>query len=133
MPITVAISEHSQALFARDDAELLASLETAAAEAVAAGKLGIAVLTAPNGNDMTFVVGGNETVLGFTYGHGQPPYFVSVGVETSQAPLLVAYYLLGHHTEFSRDEVIPLELGTRAALEFLATSELPECVRWREV
>ena len=126
------ISEAGPPLIARDEAELRMSLDVAAEAAVSADRLGVVVLTAPNGNDMTLVVGGPDTVLGFTYGHGLPPYYVSVGAERDESPLLTAYYLLGHHTEFARDGVIPLTLGVRAAMEFLATQDLPGCVRWRE-
>lgn len=133
MPISIAISEESTPLAIQDKAELDAALLEATNAMTACGRLGVITLTASNGNEMTLVVGGPETALGFVYDHGQPPYYASAGESVAQEPVLTAYYLLGHHTEFPRHAVIPTALGITAAEQFLATSDLPTCVRWRDV
>jgi len=114
------------------DAELGATLEEAALLAKAAGKLNIIFLYAPNRDLLTLVVGGEETVLGFNYGHGEPPYFVSRGAAQADSPVLTAYVGLEHHTEFSRQWVVPARLGMEAAKQFQATGRRPSAVEWVE-
>ena len=132
MSLSIAIVERSSPTDVQDEAALHAVLRFATDAAVAAGRLNVLLLTAPNGNELTLVVGGTETVLGFTYGHGDPPYFASQGTDSAVEPVLTGYYLLGHHTEFPRYTVVPMALGTLAAGEFLTTAALPSCVQWVE-
>src|SRR5262245_32547841 len=114
----------------RSQAELDEALDHAAAQAHAEGKLNIIFLHAPNRDQLSLVVGGNETVLGFNYGHGKPPYFASSGVALNDEPVLTAFAGLEHHTEFSRRWVIPMAEGRRAAAEFFATRSRPSAVQW---
>ena len=86
-----------------------------------------------NGNSISIVVGTDETVLGFTYGHNDPPYYVSRGVADTDKPIFTAFVAMNHHTEFLRRNVIPSEAGLTAIREFVESSELPKCVEWDEV
>jgi len=99
----------------------------------AAEKLAIIDLSASNGDTLSIVVGGTETVLGFTYGTNQPPYFASRGLDTAIEPLLVAHQHFVQRVEFPRHAVIPWTSGVSAAEEFLETGTLPNCVQWQEV
>jgi hypothetical protein len=99
----------------------------------AAEKLAIIDLSAPNGDTLSIVVGGTETVLGFTYGTNQPPFFASRGLDTSIEPLLIAHQHFVQRVEFPRHAVIPWASGMSAAEEFLETGALPNCVKWQEV
>ena len=63
---------------------------------------------AANGNVITMVVGGDETVLGFDYGHRNPPYYSSRGPSNGEEPILSCQLTFQHHTEFPRKYVIPI-------------------------
>jgi hypothetical protein len=129
--VTVTVSETHPPRTASDRASLCAALDAAANEARAAKKINVIFLQAENGNTLNLAVGGEETALGFVHGHGNPPYFVSVGPVQSEEPVLTCFQSLEHHTEYPRSWVVPTTLGIEAALEFLSTSELPRCVTWR--
>lgn len=113
--------------------ELHQTLAYAASQAKSAGRLNIIILAAPNNDWLALVVGGEETVLGFNYGHGNPPYYSSEGEALSDEPVFTAFVGLEHHTEFSRKAVVPMSVGTKAAFEFLETGHRPSGVRWVEV
>ena len=115
------------------EADLKRVLSEASSEARELGKLNLVQLHAPNGNEVSLVVGGDETVVGFRYGSGDPPYLASRGDSTDDEPLLTAYVALSHHTEFSRKWVVPSHLGEAAAVEFLRTGDLPRSISWVEV
>jgi hypothetical protein len=101
-------------------------------EARAAGKLNIVLLTAPNRDWLSIVVGGEETVVGYNYGLGDPPYYVSAGQAQTHDPVMTAYVGLEHHTELPRRWVVALVVGRQAAREFLATGKRPESIAWTE-
>jgi len=111
-------------------AELEETLSDAASQAQAASLLNVVLLHAPNGDQLSLVVGGDETVLGFNHGHGNPPYYASAGEAKSDGPVLTAYAGLKHHTEFPRRWAVPMSMGRRAATEFLATGTRPTSVEW---
>lgn len=113
-------------------AELESTIAAADQQARSAGVLSGIKLRTRGGDELFVVVGGNDTVLGFNYGHGNPPYFASLGPADTDLPLLTAYIGLRHHTEFSRRHVVPMEVGRLAALEFLRTGVRPTAVRWVE-
>jgi hypothetical protein len=108
-------------------------LRDAASQANAAGKLNIIFLYAPNQDHLTLVVGCDETVVGFNFGHGDPPYYVSRGATDFDDPVLTAFVGLEHHTEFPRRWVVPMNVGKQAASEFLATGQRPTIVEWDEL
>jgi hypothetical protein len=101
-------------------------------EARTLGTLNVISLQAPNGNDLALVVGGDETVLAFEYGHRNPPYYASRGDQTSTHPVMTCYVGLAHHTEFPRKHVIPFEKGLAAAQEFAKSETLPKSIEWME-
>ena len=79
------------------------------------------------------VVGGDETVLGFTSGSGSPPYYASRGESDGVEPVMTCYLHSAHHTEFPRHAVIDREAGLAAAVDFFEHGELPRCIQWQEV
>jgi hypothetical protein len=113
--------------------QLDAVLTRAAAEARSRGLLNLVFLEAENGDFLGLVVGGEETVLCFDFGHGDPPYYASRGASSNIEPLLTCYLSLEHHTEFPRKNVIPAAEGRLAAHEFLKAGALPQCIEWEEV
>lgn len=115
------------------ESALDAILDEASTEARDAGKLNIVLLTAPNRDWLAIVVGGEETVVGYNYGHGNPPYYASAGDSQADDPVLTAYVGLEHHTEFPRRWVVSFAAGKQAAREFLVTGKRPESIRWIEV
>ena len=123
-------NEPAREVTTEDDVSRLL-LETAS-EARKIGRLNVIHLHAQNGNKISLVVGGDETVVGFIYGHGKPPYLVSLGESTEVAPVLTAYVALAHHTEFPRKWVVSSAVGARAAVEFFRTGDLPRSIRWVE-
>jgi hypothetical protein len=109
------------------------TLDEASAEARAVGRLNIILLSAPNGDRLSLVVGSEETVVSFNYGHGDPPYYVSVGDAKTAEPVMTAYVGLTHHTEFPRRWVVPISNGRRATREFLTTGQRPTSLNWEEL
>ena len=109
-----------------------AVLDRAGKEAASVGKLNIVFITAENGNVLSVVVGSDETVLGFTFAHLDPPYFVSKGGGKSEHPALTAFVSLEHHTEFPRRWVISKAEGMRGVEEFIASGDLPTSITWAE-
>ena len=116
------------------DVEALeAALNEASVEARANGRLNIVILCAPNRDWLSLVLGGEETVVSFNYGHGNPPYYASVGDAQTDEPVLTAFVGLEHHTEFPRRWVVPAAVGRQAAREFCTTGERPISLRWEEL
>ena len=113
-------------------AELDRLLDVTTTQAQDVHLLNIVFLRAANGDQLSLVVGGDETVLVFTHGHGNPPYFASDGASPSDEPFLTAYAGLVHHTEYPRRWVVPMSLGRKAAVEFLISSNRPAAVHWVE-
>jgi len=131
--LRASIKDRAPERIVNSEAVLEAVLSEASAEAHAAGRLNIVLLAAPNRDWLSIVVGGEETVVGFNYGHGDPPYYASVGAAQTDAPVLAAYLGFEHHTEFPRRWVISFAAGKQAAHEFLATGKRPESIKWAEV
>jgi hypothetical protein len=131
MHITIQEREPARSIATAE--ELDAILENAAAEAREHGMLNLIFLEADNGNAISMVVGGDETVLGFNYSHMNPPYYTSRGSSNAIQPVLTCYGSFQHHTEFPRKCVISMKQGRAAVHEFLATGALPECIAWEEV
>ena len=109
------------------------TLEQAELEARSLGMLNVVMLTALNGDQLSIVIGGQETVVGYIYGHGNPPYYVSSGIASVDVPVLTAYIGLEHHTEYPRCWVVPMAAGRKAAHEFLIAGQRPQCIDWTEV
>ena len=131
--IRASIYDRVPELILSDVKALDAALDEASHEARSKGKLNIVVLGAPNRDWLSLVVGGEETVVGFNYGHGNPPYFASAGATETDEPVLTAFMGLEHHTEFPRRWVVPDAAGRQAAREFLLTGERPSSLQWVEV
>ena len=114
-------------------AEADARISAAAGEARLLARPNIVFVRALNGNEVSFVVGETETVLGFTFGHGDPPYYVSKGLDGGVEPVFTAFVSLTHHTEYPRNCVIPWCEGLGAVHQFIESGELPSAVAWQEV
>ena len=133
MHVLVIVDEDREPVGVTTAAEVEHAIGLASEEARTQGMLNIIYIEAENGDALTLVVGGDETVLGFTYGHGDPPSYASRGPGADDMPLLTAYVSLRHHTEFPRRWVIPMQIGISAAREFVETGNLPTCVSWAEI
>ena len=132
MKITVSIHEDEAHTVVQSSDELDAVIESAARDASTVARLNIISLTAPNGDYLSLVVGSNETVVGFTYGHHNPPYFASKGSSEDETPVMTAFVALKHRTEFPRNWVIPLDQGMAALHEFAKDGKLPQSIPWVE-
>lgn len=95
--------------------------------------LSMIFLKADNGNLLGVVVGGQETVLHFSYGHENPPYFASKGQQDVDEPIMTCFLLYQQHTEFHRNHVIPFTEGLLAVHEFYESGMLPTSIEWVEV
>ena len=133
MALQVRIREDAGPLKVEDDNQLDEVLRTATEEARKSGTVGAILIEAANGNVITMVVGGDETVLGFDYGHHDPPYYSSRGPSNEDEPILTCRLTLQHHTEFPRKCVIPIADGVKAIRQFLHSGDLPACINWEEV
>ena len=111
-----------------------AALKDAEREARSIGRPNIIEFVSDVQSLLSIVVGaGDESVLLFQFGHGQPPYYVSRGPNNSEQPVFTAYVLLAHHTEFLRQWVISFEDAVFAVQQFFETGERPTNVTWEEV
>ena len=133
MPVRITIHDCTEPTTVGNRNQLTAALEAASDEARAKNMLSAVILEAENGNSITMVVGGEETVLGFEYGHLDPPYYASKGQSDEDEPLLTCFLTFEHHTEFQRRYVIAYADGVKAVAEFLDSGNLPTCINWEEV
>ena len=101
MALTIKIREREAPLTAKDATRLHEALGQAAEEARKRGMLGAAPNEAANGNVITMVVGGQDTVLGFDSGDMNSNY-ASKGASDALAPVMTCYVMMWHHTEFPR-------------------------------
>jgi hypothetical protein len=131
--LSIQILEGVAPTVVADLVELQHVLEEADVKARNVSRPNIIDLTASNGDTLSMVVGGDETVLGFTSGNGSPPYYASRGESDVVEPVMTCYLHSVHHTEFPRHAVISREAGLMATIDFLELGGLPRCVRWQEV
>src|SRR6185295_7721665 len=113
MHALVRFHENATATQVTNAADLDEVLRLASEEARRRGMLNVIFIEAKNANTLSMVVDGEETVLGFTYGHGNPPYYESRGAVDGVYPLMTCYASFSHHAEFPRRCVIPLATGVR--------------------
>lgn len=132
MQASITVRENQPPIEVASAGELNRAIDAVEYEAKAAGKLTIVFVEVPNGNELLIVLGGDESVLQFTYAHRDPPYLVSRGENVEDRPLLTAYVCLEHHTEFPRKWVIPVESARAALDEFLVTCLPPTNIDWAE-
>ena len=133
MTAQIRIHDNEPPIAVENDIQLENALRSATDEARSRDMLAAIGIKAGNGNEMTIVVGGEETVLSFNFGHLDPPYYASKGNSDEDQPVMTCYLNFKHHTEFPRKSVIPIAGGIAAVKEFLGTGELPDCVKWEEV
>ncbi len=133
MALRITTYQDKPPVTVEDDRQLDEVLDAASAEARTGKVLGAVLIEADNGNAMTMVVGGEDTVLSFDYGHRNPPYYASRGASNADKPLLTCLLTFQHHTEFPRKYVIPVTDGVKAVRQFLDSGDLPSCINWEEV
>jgi Immunity protein Imm1 len=133
MVLRIKIRDGEAPLLVRDAAQLDKAIGQAAEEERKRGVLGAVLLEGGNGNAMTMVVGGDETVLGFDYGEPNPRHYASRGASDADAPTMICYFTMQHHTEFPRKYVIPVADGVDAVHQFLDSGDLPTCIKWERV
>ena len=126
----LTIRENGPPLEATSVAELDQMIASAAEEARRLETPNIIFIKASSGNEISMVVGSPETVLAFTYGHLDPPYYASKGKSREEAPVFTAFVSMNHHTEYPRKWVIPLSDGMRAVREFVNSGDLPTSIEW---
>ena len=134
MALRIEVLEGEAPLIVRDAAQLDEALGQAAEEARKRGMLGAVLIEAENGNVLTMVVGGDDTVLGFDdYNDQNVRRYASRGASDGVEPIMTCYLAMHHHTEFPRKNVIPLPDGVKAVRQFLDSGGLPTCINWEEV
>jgi len=133
MPLRITVHDSTEPTSVEDRSQLEAVLQTASEEARRENMLGGVFIEAENGNFMTMVVGGGETVLSFAYAHLNPPSYASKGASNEIEPILTCFLNFQHHTEFPRKNVIPYDDGAKAVAQFLDSGKLPTCISWEEV
>lgn len=133
MNTKVTIHDDEPPFIVHNAAQLDDALRLASDEARQRGILCAIRLEAQNGNEISIVLGSEETVLSFDYGHGSPPYYASKGSTDTDTPIMTCYLSFLHHTEFPRKYVIPLAEGIKAVRQFLDSGGLPTCIEWEEV
>jgi hypothetical protein len=132
MDLSISIHDAEPAVRISTAIELERMIHFAAEEARARKMLNIISVEAANGNNLAFVVGGDDTVLSFIYGHRNPPYYASRGTLASTHPIMTCYVGLDHHTEFPRKYVIPFDAGLSAVKEFAGSGMLPQSIEWMD-
>jgi hypothetical protein len=130
--LSIGVHDTEPAVRISTATELERMIQLASEEARTREMLNIVSLEAANGNNLSLVVGGDDTVLTFTYGHRNPPYYASRGVQASTHPTMTCYVGLAHHTEFPRKYVIPFERGLAAVHEFAESGTLPQSIESTE-
>jgi hypothetical protein len=133
MDARITAYEDKEPAVAHSTHELEVVIGEADAHARDAGRPNIIFVETENGNSLSMVVGADETVLGFNYGHNDPPYYASRGIADSDEPIFTAFVAMIHHTEFSRRNVISSETGLAAVREFFESADLPTCIDWDTV
>ncbi len=133
MKLSVSIHDKVADKVVESPGEIDAVIESAGSEASGLDRLNIISFTAPSGNYVSLVVGSDETVVSFTYGHHCPPYFASKGSSEEATPVMTAFVGLKHQTEFPRNWVIPIEQGISAVRAFAEDGELPQTTQWVEL
>jgi hypothetical protein len=134
MALKIEIRQGEAPLTVKDATQLDEALGQAAEEARRRGMLGAVLIEADNGNVLTMVVGGAETVLGFDdHDEQNLRCYASRGASDAHEPIMTCYLAMHHHTEFSRKNVIPLSDGVKAVRQFLDSGGLPACISWEEV
>lgn len=133
MDARITLYEDKEPVEIRSIRELESTIGEADTYARNEGRPNIIFVEVENGNSLSIVVGSDETVLGFNYGHNDPPYFASRGAADTNEPIFTAFVAMNHHTEFLRRHVIPCEMGLAAVREFVESADLPKCVSWETV
>ena len=73
MALRITTRQDKPPVTVEDDRQLDEVLDAASAEARTGKVLGAVLIEADNGNAMTMVVGGEDTVFSFDYGHRNSP------------------------------------------------------------
>jgi hypothetical protein len=129
-PLAIRLQPKRRSIVAETHAELLDALNSADRLADETGHLGLIALEAANGNALSLVVGGAETVLLFDLAGGTEPRYLSRGASADESPQLECFLQFAERTLLPRWAVIPRELAIPAIEEFAASNELPQAIEW---
>jgi hypothetical protein len=112
--------------------EFEAALAAVTAQARAAARSQFITLSPKRGYGLSLAVGSEETVVVFGGKNREPMYCHSRGDTEAFEPMFVCYQ---GDIEMStpRRLIIPMELGLRAAREFLVAGKRPTCITWEEM
>ena len=88
-----------------------------------------------DGDTLQLGLGRPYSLLSFTPGDGEPPYYASKGDPSlaGNPPHILFYYLGGHYSEFPASTAIDTTAAREAARIFLQTEARPTNVEWQEV
>ncbi|MGA7810071.1 Imm1 family immunity protein [Bradyrhizobium sp.] len=132
MNLSIVVHDGEDGAHVSTEVELDRVIRMTCEEARARGVLNVIFLKAVNGNVLSLVVGGDDTVLSFMHRHRDPPYYASSGAQKSVHPGMTCYVGLVHHTEFPQKYIIPFKEGLIATHEFAKSEMLPQSVEWIE-
>ncbi len=130
--MNVVVDEEQDPIQVTDWDHLDRIVSEAGARARRQGILSIILLNYDNDNSLGLVVGGDETVLTFTYYDLKPPYYASQG-RVEDGPAMMCHLLFHRRTEFRRKHVISYATGLIAVREFYESGGLPKAIEWVEV
>ena len=88
-------------------------------------------LTAGNGNLVSMGLGRPESVLSYTPGSLDPPYYASHGGRAGDE--VMAFDYAGEPTEFPIRQALPMSAAREALRRFFVTGTLPDNIEWEEV
>jgi hypothetical protein len=99
-------------------------------EESAVGEPFLVELVAPDGASLSVGLGRPTTVVNYTSGSLDPPYFQSLG---DQGDDELVFWYRGEWSEFPPESAVPRDVGREALRRFFTEGHRPENVVWREV
>jgi hypothetical protein len=124
---TLAWGDNHQPVAVTDADHLVSLLRDAAKEAATTRTM--VELVAPSGASCAIGLGGASSVATFMANASEPPWFISRGAGSSDAPLVFFYD--GHLTEFGPEAAIPIGDALAAVRAFYETGARPN-IDWDE-
>jgi hypothetical protein len=129
-PLAIKLQPGRRPIVAESQSELLDALNSGDRLADETGRPGLVSLAAANGNTLSLVVGGTDTVLLFDYAGADAPHFLSRGAGEAESPWFECFLHFTERRALPRWAVIPRELAISAVEEFAASNELPQVIEW---
>ncbi|HTU66486.1 MAG TPA: Imm1 family immunity protein [Steroidobacteraceae bacterium] len=130
-PLAIRFRAARKRIVAETEAEVQAALSTAEQEADRAGTMSLVDLEAANGNRLSILVGGAETLLGWRYAGDVDARFLTQGDPAARGTVPCSRDV-GTVLQCPRWALIAREDGMAALNEFTASNEIPACVTWAD-